>query len=179
MTYIDKTHSKKDLIKLLETFDIKVNPTLNKREIIQLIPKLIEDIKYEENCYNITNKNELLLFLKNKSPIIKLTAEEKKILMTKCKNIIYYCTNGYKLEDTLYTNRNQIMNDVIFVHTHGEIPSVRRCCRLYNMDNLKVNHVNPIIPEHIKKELENNRPNKCQTINKLIIKRGSFQLFFN
>jgi hypothetical protein len=86
MTYIDKTHSKKDLIKLLETFDIKVNPTLNKREIIQLIPKLIEDIKYEENCYNITNKNELLLFLKNKSPIIKLTAEEKKILMTKCKN---------------------------------------------------------------------------------------------
>jgi hypothetical protein len=47
------------------------------------------------------------------------------------------------------------------------------------MDNLKVNHVNPIIPEHIKKELENNKTSKSQTINKLIIKRGNFQLFFN
>ena len=176
--YVHKTHTKKDILKILKTLEVEVNNILSKREIIELLPKIIlEDAKYKENEFKINNKSDFLSYMKNKSPIVRLNTEDKKIVMIKCKNIIQYCMNKYELENSAYTHRNEIMNDAVYIHKYGDIPSVRRAIKLYNMDPQKINQVNPIIPEHIKKELSMKYEKKSIIYN-LIIKKGHFVLDF-
>ena len=67
--YIHKTHTKKDLLKMMDILKVKVNGALSKREIIEVIPKLISGIDYPSNEYNIKNEDELTRYLKTKSPI--------------------------------------------------------------------------------------------------------------
>ena len=122
---VHKTHTKKDLIKILTALGTSVSQNLSKREIIQLIPSITEGFEYtSKNEYDIKSKNDLIRFLKSRSPIRRLSAEDKKIIMMKCKNIIHYSKIGYNLEHSVYCNRNEILNDVMFIHEHGDIPSV-------------------------------------------------------
>lgn len=177
--YIHKTHTKKDLLKMMDILKVKVNGALSKREIIEVIPKLINGIDYPNNHYNIKNKDELTRYLKTKSPIKRLNADEKRIIMMKSKNIIYYSVEGYNLSNSVYDNHNQVMNDAVYIHSHGDIPSVRRACRLYNQDPKKINQVNPIIPEDILIELNNNRITKETFYTGLIIKHEKVILHFD
>ena len=177
--YIHKTHTKKDLLKMMDILKVKVNSALSKREIIEVIPKLISGIDYPSNEYNIKNQDELTQYLKTKSPIKRLNADEKRIIMMKSKNIIHYGVEGYKLNNSVYDNHNQVMNDVVYIHSYGEIPSVRRACRLYNQDPNKINQVNPIIPEHIFKELNSNRVIKKSTYSGLIVRHGEIMVYFD
>ena len=177
--YIHKTHTKKDLLKMMDILKVKVNGALSKREIIEVIPKLINGIDYPSNEYNIKNEDELTRYLKTKSPIKRLNADEKRIIMMKSKNIIHYAVEGYKLNQSVYDNHNEVMNDVVYIHSFGDIPSVRRACRLYNQDPNKINQVNPIIPEHILKELNNNRISKQSCYYGLIVKHEKVILYFD
>jgi hypothetical protein len=176
--FIHKTHTKKDLLKLCKTFNININPSLSKREIIDMFPKLFDKVSYSDNEYNIKNKSDLINYLKTKSPIQRLNADDKKIIMLKCKSIIYYCTNNYNLSMSVYNNHNEILNDLIYIHKYGEIPSVRRACKLYNQDPKKINSVNPVIPEYIQKELSRNQVSCENIMYNLTIKRGKFIVSF-
>ena len=177
--YIDKTHTKSDLLKMMDLLNVKVNSTLSKREIIQMIPKLIHGIKYPSNKYNIKNEDDLIRYLKTKSPIQRLNSEDKKMIMMKSKNLIHYAVEGYHLLNSVYENHNQVMNDAIYIHSYGDIPSVRRACRLYNQDPKKINHVNPIIPEDILKELNKHRISNQSSYSGLIVSKKKVTLYFN
>ena len=177
--YIHKTHTKKDLLKMMDILNVKVNVCLSKREIIEVIPKLIDGIDYPTNDYNIKNQDELIRYLKTKSPIKRLNADDKRIIMMKSKNIIHYAVENYNLSISVYDNHNQIMNDVVYIHQYGDIPSVRRACRLYNQDPNKINQVNPIIPEHILKELNDNRISKQSSYYGLVVKQEKITLYFD
>ena len=178
--FVHKTHTKKDLIKILNALGVHVCPNLSKREIIQLIPSLTQSLDYNKpNDYNINKKSDLVRYLKIQSPIKRLNAEEKKIIMLKCKNIIHYSKVGYHIDQSVYSNRNELLNDVIFIHEHGDIPSVRRACRLYNMDFSKVSHVSPVISPQVAKELEANKILKTTIISNVDFKIGTFILTFD
>jgi len=169
--YCHKTHTKKDILKILKTLEVEVNNILSKREIIELLPKIIlEDAKYKENEFKINNKSDFLSYMKNKSPIVRLNTEDKKIVMIKCKNIIQYCMNKYELENSAYTHRNEIMNDAVYIHKYGDIPSVRRAIKLYNMDPQKIiKYNNYKINEEQKELLINELKTKLESKKKMDI----------
>ena len=136
---IHKTHSKNDLTDLINTLNLKIvfSHVDIKRDIHD---KLIEFLNQKNNdkinypnVYKIKNKNDLKCYLKNKNPKKILSTKEKNDIMKICKNIINYCNNGYELDNSpRYNDIVEIYDDMDYIKQFGDIPSVRRCCKLLN-----------------------------------------------
>jgi hypothetical protein len=48
-----------------------------------------------------------------------------------CKNIINYCKGGYNIDNCdIYNNIKDISDDLDYIKQFGDIPSVRRACKL-------------------------------------------------
>ena len=156
---IHKSHSKTDLIDLIINLDLKVvfshqdNKKDIQNKILELLKKPLPKIK--PNFYHIENKDGLLLYLQNPNPKKSLSIKEKNSVMMLCKHIIQYCKNNYDLEYTKYNNIKELQDDMDFIKQFGDIPSVRRCCRLMN-DDVKFNGIKfvPLISPQVKKVLD-------------------------
>ena len=157
---IHKSHSKNDLIDVINLFGLPVifSHQDNKKDLQQkLIESIDEDYKVKENYYNVKTKDDVKKFLLKRNPKKTLTIKEKKDLMDICKSIINYCKSGYRLDLSIkYDTIQDIIDDMDYIKRFGEIPSVRRACRLMNGD-LKVAGIrfNPIIPPNIQASLDN------------------------
>ena len=179
---IHKTHSKKNLIDLFNDLNYKINRNKTKKsiidEIVNLIQKKAIQIK-KINSYQLKNLDDLIYYLSTPNNKEKISIEEKKEVMIKCKKIIQYSKSDYNIKLTEYKNNQQIYNDVIFISPYGFIPSVRRACKLYNQDINKKNHINPIISDKIQKELDFKENIKKIKKEKFKIKYGEFSVIFD
>ena len=179
---IHKTHSKKNLIDLFNDLNYKINRNKTKKLIIDEIVDLIQKkaIKInKKNSYKLKNLDDLIYYLSNPNNKEKISIEEKKEVMIKCKKIIQYSKTNYNIKLTEYINHQQIYNDIIFISLYGFIPSVRRACKLYNQDINKINHINPIISDKIQKELDFKENIKKIKNEKFKIKFGKFSVIFD
>ena len=164
--YIDKSHSKKELILLFNNLGIELNEDLNKSKISKDIESKINDCKYNDKIKNCT---ELINYLKSPSNKQRPTTKIKQDIMFKCKKIIKWGKNEY-IFDGLYTTKEEPYNDVMFIHRYGDLPSVRRACKIYNNSVCCINHINPIISDEIKSELNNNKIIKQERMKTLKIR---------
>jgi len=179
---IHKTHSKKNLIDLFNDLNYKINRIKTKKSIIDEIIYLIQKKAIQinkKNSYQLKNLDDLIYYLSNPNHKEKISIEEKKEVMIKCKKIIQYSKSNYNIKLTEYKNHQQIYNDVIFISPYGFIPSVRRACKLYNKDINKKNHINPIISDKIQKELDFKENIKKIKNEKFKIKYGNFLVIFD
>lgn len=156
---IHKSHSKNDLIDLINDIELKVvfSHQDNKKSIQDKLLEYIlkEKLDINKNYYNIENKDGLIKFLQYKNPKKILNIKEKKNLMNICKHIIGYCKNEYDLEYSKYKNIKDLQDDMDYIKQFGDIPSVRRACRLMNKDpKFKDIKFNPLISPQLKKELD-------------------------
>ena len=178
---IHKSHSKKNLIDLFNDLDYKINRNQTKKliidEIVYLIQKKLIKIK-KKNSYQLKNLDDLIYYLSKPNNKEKISIEEKKEVMIKCKKIIHYSKSNYNINVTEYKNHQQIYNDVIFISPYGFIPSDRRACKLYNKDRKRIQHINPIISDSIKKELEFKENIKKIKKESIKIKHGKFLVRF-
>ncbi|NVM38649.1 MAG: hypothetical protein HWN81_23885 [Candidatus Lokiarchaeota archaeon] len=128
----------------------------NKKDIqTKLIECLKKPIDIKKNFYNIETKDGLIQFLINKNSKKVLSIKEKNSVMMLCKHIIQYCKNNYDLEYTKYETINELQDDMDFIKQFGDIPSVRRCCRLMNEDpNITHYTFKPLISPQVQKELD-------------------------
>ena len=77
---IHKSHSKNDLIDLINLIELKVvfSHQDNKKDIQEKILEVLKsNIEIKDNYYNIQNKEGLKIFLANKNPKKSLTIKEK------------------------------------------------------------------------------------------------------
>lgn len=167
---VDKSHSKKDLIILFKKHGVIIDSELTKSNIVNNIESYIKDFKYSDRIKNCT---ELKEYLKNTSPKQRPNTQEKTAIMFKAKKIIKWAKNDYIYDGATYTNPTDPYNDIMSIYKWGDLPSVRRACRFYNMSPVCNNHVNPIITPDVEEELNNNKIIKQQVIYKLIIKRAT------
>ncbi len=88
-----------------------------------------------------------------------------------CKHIIQYCKNNYDLGYTKYDNIKELQDDMDFIKQFGDIPSVRRCCRLMNED-IKFSGYKfiPFISPQAQKELDDKKVVKSKNLNILKIR---------
>ena len=159
---IHKSHSKKDLINIINTFKFDIGNTekLKKRQLVDKLQRhllLIDTIEPELNIYMFHNLIDLKTFLSNCNPKKVLTIKEKNNVINICKKIKHYCYNKCRLDLSLYLDHKEIEADALYIEPFGDIPSVRKACYLLNKDiNYKFN-LNPKQSKQTIKELENRR----------------------
>ena len=155
---IHKSHSKTDLIDLINHLNLSIQFSHqdNKKNIHDKLYSFIKtDFKIDNNFYNIEHKTDLINYLQHQNPKKILSIKEKNNVMLICKYIISYCKNNYDLSKTKYKNYQDLIDDMDFIKQFGDIPSVRRCCRLMNQDPHFSNYTfKPFISPQIQKELD-------------------------
>jgi len=155
---IDKTHSKTDLIDIINELDLPIvhSHQDNKNDLQNKFKKCLKDsLKIQDNFYNIKSKDDLIFYLESKNPKKVLTIKQKQDVMKICKKIIQYSKSNYDLTMTDYNEQQELIDDLHYIKQFGDIPSVRRCCRLMNED-IKMGGLrfNPLISPQVKKDLE-------------------------
>lgn len=181
---INKTFSKGDLIDIIRTFNIDIcnyttldKTTLSSRLWNELCN--IESIAPENDIYNINDIEELKNYLINKNPNKLLSVKDKQKLMTFCKEVIVYCNNGYNIDYSIFNDFKEIELQIKDICVYGDIPSVRRAIRLFNLDPKLKNKIEPIISNKVKKDLNMKEKNKKKIYYGLIIKRDKFYINFD
>ena len=183
---IHKSHSRNDLIDLINTLNIPIifSHCDNKKDLLNKFQDFFDsdkdvDLK-NDNVYKLKNKRDIQIFLKNQNIKKTLTMKEKNAVMSICKNIIQYCTNGYMIENSIfYKDEQTIHDDMLYVLQFGDIPSVRRSVKLMNR-NLKSKEIyKPIISPQMEKKISDKQISKHCVYSSLIVKTGEFILHFN
>jgi hypothetical protein len=163
---IDKSHSKTDLIDLINHLNLAIQFSHqdNKKNIQDKLYEFIKtDFKIDNNFFKINNKTELITFLENKNPKKILSIKERNNVMLICKYII-----------TKYKNYQDLIDDMDYIKQFGDIPSVRRCCRMMNGDIKSGGRIfTPLISPQVQKELDEKRIVKGNTMYIMTIKRAS------
>ncbi len=167
---IDKTHSKKDIVGLFRKLGVIIDDGQTKGHIITNIDQYFADVKYNDKIKNCT---ELKEYLKNPSKKQRPTTNQKKEIMFNAKKIIKWAKNDYIFDMVTYKNAKDPYDDIMNIYMWGDLPSVRRACRLYNLSAYCKDNVNPIITDEVEEELNNNKIIKQQIIYKLIIRRAT------
>lgn len=167
---IHKSHSKKDLIELFGKLNVKIDTELSKGKIMMNIDDYIERSIYNEK---IKNKTQLIKLLCDLSSKQRPTIQEKQKIMFISKKIVKFCNEGEFFNDSTFQTSEEVYNNLILIHRWGDIPSVRRACKLYNKSTLKINHVNPVISENVLEEINNKRILSKSYLNNLKIRFGT------
>lgn len=167
---VDKSHSKKDLIILFKKHEVIIDDKLSKGNIIKNIESYIDEFKFTDKIKNAT---ELKDYLKNTSPKQRPNTTQKNEIMFRAKRLIKWAKNNYIFDEATYTNKDDPYHDVMSIYMWGDLPSVRRACRMYNNSYYCNNHVNPIISNEIQDELNNNKFIKQQILYKMTIIRAT------
>ena len=181
---IDKTFSKQDLIHLINSLNVPIifNHSINKKEIqdklIEYYHVKDEDIK-NDNVYGIKTKQDLFIYLSKPNPKKIINIKEKNNIMIICKSIIKFCNNKYDLDYCSYNNLNDIVDDMNYIKQYGDIPSVRRCCKLMNECCKVKDTFKPLISPQVKQMLQEKSISKKQIIKCLTIKREPIILTFD
>tara|TARA_R110000737_G_scaffold235681_2_gene248311 strand:+ start:490 stop:1038 length:549 start_codon:yes stop_codon:yes gene_type:complete len=136
---INKSHSKSDLVRIIETFNLGDSEYLyldyNKIEIQEfLIGELskLSEIDFDNDLY-FDDLNELINFLK-KPNMSKIPIKTKNEILQIAKNInYYYKTNN--LRDI--ENLDDLFRKGKYISDYGDIPSVRRAIKLINSFHYK------------------------------------------
>tara|TARA_R110000796_G_scaffold17696_1_gene54296 strand:+ start:163 stop:717 length:555 start_codon:yes stop_codon:yes gene_type:complete len=180
---ISKTHSKTDLIELINTIDLPVvfGMSDNKRSIQhKLLKSLNEDIYYKPNVYKILTTQDLISYLTIKNPKRTLSVKEKKNIMKICKAIVIFCKCKYILQSqNYYKDLKQIDDDMLYISQFGDLPSVRRACKLMNENIMSKVKYEPLISPQIRKDLDEKLKLKRTNNFSCQFKKGPFVLLFD
>tara|TARA_S200002703_G_scaffold138788_1_gene129162 strand:+ start:5040 stop:5579 length:540 start_codon:yes stop_codon:yes gene_type:complete len=167
---VDKSHSKKDIVYLFKKHGVIIDDKLSKGNIVKNIDTYIKDFKFN---VKIKNETELKDYLKNTSPKQRPNTSQKNDIMFKAKKIIKWAKNDYIFNGATYTDDEEPYQDIMSIYMWGDLPSVRRACRMYNNSIYCKNHINPVITAEIEEELNNNKFIKSQVIHNLQVRRTS------
>ena len=183
---IDKTHSKLDLIQLINTINIPVvfSHCDNKKNIHDKITLLFSNPElqkplYIPNVYKINSYTDLKCYLERINPRKTLTVKQKQDILKICKNIISYCNNGKNIEYSEYYNdQQQIKDDMDYIKQWGDIPSVRRCCKIMNKDLKVSEYYIPLVSPQVMLWINDKVSAKPVVSKKLVIKRDPTTIIF-
>jgi len=154
---IHKSHCKNDLINLINNIGVPVihSHCHNKKDIQNLLEEFYSKdtkIEFKKNPYGICDARDLQIFLSKPNPKKNLSVKDKANIMKICKDIIHFCNNDYDVKHSNYETEKDIEDDILYVAQFGDLPSVRRACRLLNM-RPSPNKYNPVISPQVQVEL--------------------------
>ena len=165
--FVNKTHSKNELF---EKLNVGMNNKSTKSEILLNINTYIKECEFNDK---IKNETELKDYLKSETTKQRPDIDTKNTIMFRCKKVIKWANENYDFNENTYKYGDEPLNDIMFIYKWGDIPSVRRACKLYNSWDLKRNHINPIISEEVQERLTEMQKIKTKYIKSMVVKRAS------
>ncbi len=185
-TIIDKSHSKKELLFLIDYFNIPtgLSQKNNKYEIATNLWDIISKLDYisipKENQYLINDVKDLRKYLKTRNPKKVLSVKEKDAITFKANKVIHYCKNGYNITESFFEDMIELYDTASHISKYGDLPIVRKAVNLIMYDpkklyNIKLNISPDMMNElHVRKKLKTKAKHiKCD------IKHGIFVIDFD
>lgn len=181
---IDKSHSKTDLINIINSVGVPIvfSHECNKKMIQDKLTQLFKENKnllFGDNVYNIHSLNELRIYISNPNPKKTISVKEKQTIMTICKEIVKYCKNKYLIEKCNYKTIIDLEDDMRWITQYGDLPSVRRVCKLMNDNIQRSQKWSPVISPQVKKTLEDKELSKNTPSFGIRVATGNFNLHFD
>jgi len=173
--FIHKSHSKKELINIINSYNIKIKyPQQYKK--IELSALLVDALKHMDNIVPCDDLPflciiDLKLYLTKLNPKKQLSIKDKSKVILTTKKIKHFCRNGY--------NINDLYEDALMISHYGDIPSVRKCISELNQYPNKIQDIKCIISPYTQKELDLKQKLRRQRIYKCEIKHGHFVVRFD
>jgi hypothetical protein len=180
---IHKSHSKSELIKIIKSFKINIdNPSKHKK--IDLSALLVNELCKMEiiipsNDFWFFNIIDLKVFLIGENPEKILSVKQKKMIISKCRNIIHFTRNDLCPKENGYYSLKGVHKDALIVSKFGDIPSCRRAIRLYNGTPEIIDFVNISISYHMRNELAKREVLKHNKLYKYKKLTGDFEVVFD
>ena len=185
-TIIHKTFSKKDLLKIIDEFEIMigVGEQHTKSVVANTLWDMLVKMEYlycpKNNQYLVNTIQELRQFLKEPNPRKLFSVKDKDRHILIAKKINQYCELGFDLEGSIYCDLKHIYNDADKIAPYGDIPIIRKTLRRLMNDPKKLYNIKPIISPHIQHDLDIKRSLcKKNCIMKCHVKKGKFVVTFN
>tara|TARA_Y100000593_G_scaffold35009_1_gene68652 strand:+ start:7697 stop:8191 length:495 start_codon:yes stop_codon:yes gene_type:complete len=162
---IHPSHSKKDLVKVINELKLDIDTTLTRFEIVRIFHK--NNLLEEYNLHYLSDEN------KNKP----LSIKEKNNVILKAKQINSLQKNGFNIQKSLFNDKNHVIDTAIYISNYGDISSVRRAVKFIN-EHYDINIICKLSKEtkehlSIKEDIKNN------SVPSMIIKKGSFKVHFD
>ncbi len=159
---IHSTFTKKDLTKIIEKHNLNININLNRNNICK------EIIKYV-NEYNLE-------YLYEENQFKKLTIKEKDEVILIAKKIKSFVKCGLDTNKNLYSELDNAISDAIYIGQYGQISSVRKA--VISLNKALNIEIPMIIPDNVKKMLEEKEQIKKDSVPTLQVKQGKFWVTF-
>ena len=179
---IHKSHSKLELVKIVESFDIPIiNPRqFRKTDLSALIVNKLNQMEYIIPCeyFWFCNLIDLKLYLQTINPKKIISVKEKSNIIDICRRIKHYCHNGSHIEINRFKNIDDVYTAGEYIKKYGDIPSVRKSIRELNNSNHKLYTIEPIVSLHVQKELAKKEQLRQKGVYKCEIKHGTFYVTF-
>jgi len=182
---IDKTFTKKDIVDIINTYDIPIDDPkqYNKNELnIMLTEILVSEefqISFSSDYPDFFKNEDLIEYLSLPKSNEELNYKDKSDMIQKAKKLINYARNGYMLSFTDYLSHDLIYQDGIIVANHCDIPTCRRAIDELNKDPKIRNKIEKQITPKIKKKLEQKKINKEELNPKYKFRRGHYEISFD
>ena len=182
---IHKSFTKKDLIDIIQAYDIPIDDPkqYSKNELSITLTEILVNEDYQINYssdYPEFFKNEdLIQYLSVPKSNEELNYKEKSEMIQKAKKLINYARNGYMISFTDYLSHDSIYQDGIIVANHCDIPTCRRAVDELNKDPKIRNKIEKQISPKIMKTLQQKKINKDELEPKFKFKRGMYEIRFD
>ena len=182
---IDKSFTKKDLIDIIQSYDIPIDDPkqYSKNELSITLTEILVNEDYQINFsfdYPEFYKNEdLIQYLSVPKSNEELNYKEKSEMIQKAKKLINYSRNGYMLSFTDYLSHDAIYQDGIIVANHCDIPTCRRAIDELNKDPKIRNKIEKQISPKIMKTLQQKKINKDELEPRFKFRRGHYIIDFD
>ena len=182
---IDKSFTKKDLIDIIQSYDIPIDDPkqYSKNELSITLTEILVNEDYQINYssdYPEFYKNEdLIQYLSVPKSNEELNYKEKSEMIQKAKKLMNYARNGYMLSFTDYLSHDAIYQDGIIVANHCDIPTCRRAIDELNKDPKIRNKIEKQISPKIMKSLQQKKINKDELEPKFKFRRGHYIIDFD
>jgi hypothetical protein len=182
--FIHKSHSKKDLNNIIETFKINIpnNREYKKKELLKLLTKeldVMDEIEPETKYYLFYNIIELKDYLSSCNPKKLLSIKEKSEIIMHCKEIQQYIKNGFHLEYSIFESDEEIDKLCRYIQPYGDIPSVRKALWKLKKHPLNKFKYEPKISKQTQAELDRRELLKCKYPKQLTHTTGKFFISFD
>tara|TARA_R110000787_G_C13366002_1_gene440445 strand:+ start:691 stop:1245 length:555 start_codon:yes stop_codon:yes gene_type:complete len=183
---IHSSHSKKDLVELIEYFNFVEIDDFREKSKAELQVELweyVKGLKYinpDMETFFVEDVAELIRYLQRRSPKQLLTQHHLEKVSLMSKNIIFYCREcSYCLPASNYDCIDEVVENAIEVSQYGDLPMVRRALRLLNCDDKIEVHIEPIITKRVMKKIKRIEDMKKMNVGRLKVEAGRHIVSFD
>jgi len=182
---IHQTHSKKDLIEIVESFqlfEIENYGSMKKKMLAQEVWRVLsgrDHITPDNEYFFVTTIDELMDYLVHTSAKQITSNSVKFDVVDRVKNLQYYTRGGYEFAGTNYECIEDVILDGEFVRHFGDLPAVRRVIESLNKDPKMPFSLKAVMTRRVEQRVNKIRELRKKNFPRYHVKHGSVTIEFS